>query len=90
MSDFISTLDGKIINLSAIAFLTSRTRQNPEGTGEGGKKQIVIGFSAASTIAQGSSMMPLSLVLQGVEGADFLDQLATKGIEVKHLRAKLA
>ena len=90
MSDFISTIGGKIVNLNAIAFLTSRTRQAPEGAGEGGEKQIVIGFSAASTIAQGSSMMPLSLVLQGAEAGDFLDQLATKGIEVKHLRAKLA
>ncbi|MDA7921635.1 hypothetical protein N9Z18_00090 [Verrucomicrobiales bacterium] len=90
MSDFISTLGGKIINLNVIAFLTFRTRHNPEGSGESGEKQIVVGFSAASTIAQGSSMMPLSLVLQGVEAEDFLDQLATKGIEVKHLRAKLA
>jgi len=86
MSNFISTSGGKIVNVDAIAFLTSRTpaTESQESAGT----QLIVGFSAASAVAQGG-MMPLSLVMQGREAIEFLDQLATRGVLVDHLRAKL-
>lgn len=90
MNDFISTLGGKIININAIAFLTSRVKQASSEAGGEALKQLVIGFSAAATIGQGSSMMPLSLVMQGEEAENFLEQLESRGVSVESLRAKLA
>lgn len=87
MADFISTSGGKIVNVDTIAFLTSRT---PPSTEEGEVySQLIVGFSAATTLKSGS-MMPLSLVMEGEEAADFLDQLAARGVVVDHLKAKVA
>lgn len=86
MAEFISTSGGKIVNVDSIAFLTSRTPASAEG--EEIPTQLIIGFSAATTIKSGS-MMPLSLVMEGDEAVEFLDQLASKGVAVDHLKAKL-
>lgn len=87
MADFISTTGGKIVNVESIAFLTSRIPKAPEG--EALPSQLIIGFSAATTTA-GGSMMPLSLVVDGDEANDFLDQLEARGVEVKYLKSKLS
>ena len=87
MSDFISTSGGKIINVDSIAFLTSRTPAVQEG--EESSSQLIVGFSAATSVGSGS-MMPLSLVMEGAEAAEFLDQLATRGVVVDYLKAKVS
>jgi hypothetical protein len=87
MSDFISTSGGKIINVDSIAFLTSRTPAPREG--EEVASQLIVGFSAATSVGSGS-MMPLSLVMEGEEAYEFLDQLGTRGVVVDALRAKIS
>lgn len=87
MADFISTTDGKIVNVDAIAFLTSR-----QPAAEGGKKQkrqLIVGFSSAASGSQGG-LVPLSLVLESKEAVDFLDQLGSRGVDVAALRKKIA
>ncbi len=100
MSDFLSTTNGKVINVSQIAFLTSRTNPNSlrRGSTAEGKSsvyrvkgvfpvQLVVAFSA---MAEGKSgMLPLSIVLEGAEALDFLGQLEQRGIDVVALRKKI-
>lgn len=90
MSDFISTKAGKIVNVDAIAFITTRVPPPSEGAAKATKPgaQLVIGFSAA-TSTSGGSLMPLSLVIEGDEAKDFLQKLKKRGIEIKALLAKL-
>jgi hypothetical protein len=88
MNNFISTSGGKIVNVNAIAFLTSRTRE-ATAAGEGGSAQLVVGFSAAGTVGQ-SGLLPLSLVMSGREALEFLDQLEARGVVVEHLRRKIS
>ncbi|MEM7601098.1 MAG: hypothetical protein AAF357_06740 [Verrucomicrobiota bacterium] len=85
MAEFISTTDGKIVNVDAIAFLTSR---QPAAKKKGAVKQLIVGFSSAASGAQGG-LVPLSLVLEAAEAIDFLDQLAEKGVDVDALKQKL-
>lgn len=87
MSNFISTSGGKIVNLNAIAFITTRQRQNPEKEKADGI-QLVIGFSSAASVGEGR-LMPLSLVMEGAEALEFLDEVAGHGVVVRHLREKL-
>lgn len=89
MTDFISTSGGKIVNVNAIAFLTSRTKEAPGGLGKGDITQLVIGFSAAGVISDGG-LMPLSLVMQGDEAREFLGHLDQRGIDVKPLLHKIS
>lgn len=88
MNNFISTSGGKIVNVNAIAFLTSRTREST-AAGEVGTAQLVIGFSAAGAVGQGG-LLPLSLVLSGREALEFLAQLEARGVQVEHLRRKIS
>ena len=74
--------------MNAIAFLTSRTKGTPGAPG-GETTQLVIGFSAAGIVSQGG-LMPLSLVMQGEEALEFLEQLELRGVEVEYLHRKLA
>ena len=87
MADFISTSDGKIVNVEAIAFLTSR--QSATGKDAPERKQLVVGFSSAANGSQGG-LVPLSLVLEGKEATHFLDQLAERGADVASLKKKIA
>ncbi len=87
MSDFISTSGGKIINVDSIAFLTSRTPAPKED--QETASQLIIGFSAATSVGSGN-MMPLSLVMEGEEANEFLDQLGNRGVDVESLRAKIS
>ena len=89
MNRFSSTSGGKIVNVNAIAFLTSRTKGTPGTPGRGEATQLVIGFSAAGIVSQGG-LMPLSLVMQGEEALEFLEQLELRGVEVDALRLKLS
>ena len=86
MADFISTTGGKIVNVEAIAFLTSRTPSSQEG--EDRPTQLIVGFSAATSVGSGG-MMPLSLVLESAEAVEFLEQLSSRGVVIDHLRSKL-
>lgn len=87
MSNFISTSGGKIVNINAIAFITTRHRK---ATGEGRTDavQLVVGFSSAASVGEGR-LMPLSLVMEGAEALEFLDELAGHGVTIHHLREKL-
>lgn len=76
------------MNVDSIAFLTSRTPAAKEG--ESARSQLLIGFSAATAVGGAGSMMPLSLVMEGEEASEFLDQLGSRGVVVDHLRSKLA
>ena len=86
MADFISTTGGKIVNVETIAFLTSRVPSSTEG--EERDPQLIIGFSAATSVGNGN-MMPLSLVLESKEALDFLKQMKARGVLVDHLAKKL-
>lgn len=86
MSDFISTAHGKIINMNAIAFLTTRTKP----AGKSSVVQLVIGFSAAASVGDGGSLMPLSIVMEGEEAVEFLAQLGKRGIDVAALQKKIS
>ena len=86
MADFISTTDGKIVNVDAIAFLTSRQPSSEKGAA---KKQLIVGFSSAASGSQGG-LVPLSLVLESKEATDFLDQLGERGVDVSALKSKIA
>ena len=72
--------------MDSSAFLTSRTPASREG--EEVSSQLIIGFSAATSVGSGN-MMPLSLVMEGAEASEFLDQLAERGVAVDSLKAKL-
>ena len=69
MADFVSTTNGKIVNVDAIAFLTSR---QPAAEKAASKKQLIVGFSSSATGSEGG-LIPLSLVLEAEEATDFLD-----------------
>lgn len=84
MADFISTTGGKIVNVEAIAFLTSRIPADRDKS----IPQLVVGFSAAAS-ASGGGLMPLSLVMEGAEAKDFLTQLTARGVVVDGLLKKL-
>lgn len=75
------------MNVEAIAFLTSRVPTSRGG--EERAKQLVVGFSAASSVSSGA-LLPLSLVLESDEAEDFLKQLKKRGVVVDHLKKKLA
>ena len=101
MSTFISTTDGKIINIDTVAFLT--TRINPKSIRRGKSKdgsseisyrvkdvtpiQLVVAFSAAAESKSG--MIPLSLVIDGEEALDFLAQMEKSGVNVDVIREKV-
>lgn len=87
MSNFISTSGGKIVNLNAIAFMTTRHRHTSE-EGKADVVQLVIGFSSSASVGEGR-LMPLSLVMEGAEALEFLDEVAGHGVVVHHLREKL-
>ncbi|MEX2579847.1 MAG: hypothetical protein WD342_12385 [Verrucomicrobiales bacterium] len=89
MSDFISTSCGKIVNVNAIAFVTTRNPPAREGEEPAPAIQLVIGFAAATSFEDGRAR-PLSLVMQGGEALEFLDQLAARGVVVHHLREKVS
>ena len=76
MADFISTTGGKIVNVEAIAFLTTRTPAAKEG--ETPAAQLIVGFAAASPSASGS-IMPLSLVMKSDEALEFCKKWLTWG-----------
>ncbi|GEM_PF-2518286 len=86
MADFISTTNGKIVNVDAIAFLTSRQPATEKGASK--KKQLIVGFSSAASGSQGG-LVPLSLVLEAKEATDFLDQLGTRGVDITALKKKI-
>lgn len=86
MADFISTTDGKIVNVDAIAFLTSRQPASEKGAKA--KRQLIVGFSSAANGSQGG-LVPLSLVLEGKEATDFLGQLSKRGADVASLKKKI-
>ena len=102
MTDFISTNNGKIVNVANIAFLTTRT--NPKSVRRGTSKdgsssvsyrvkdvipvQLVVAFAAAAESKSG--MIPLSLVLEGSEATDFLDQMQSRGVNVTSIREKVS
>lgn len=88
MSNFISTSGGKIVNINAIAFMTTRHRHAADKAGVDAV-QLVIGFSSSASIGEGR-LMPLSLVMEGNEALEFLDELASHGVVIHHLRSKLA
>jgi hypothetical protein len=88
MNHFITTSGGKIVNVNAIAFLTSRRKGAP-GVRDGDVTQLVIGFSAAGMVNQGA-LMPLSLVMQGEEALEFLARLEELGVSVESLRNKVS
>ncbi len=50
--------------------------------------QLVVAFAAAAESKNG--MIPLSLVLEGDEAMDFLDQLAGHGVDVASIKAKVS
>ncbi|MAS96817.1 MAG: hypothetical protein CMO55_26805 [Verrucomicrobiales bacterium] len=85
MSDFISTPQGKIVNVNAIAFLTTRTKT----VGKETVTQLLIGFSAATAVGEGG-LMPLSLLMEGSEATLFLNQLGQRGVDVAALQKKLS
>ena len=85
MADFVSTTNGKIVNVDAIAFLTSR---QPAAEKAASKKQLIVGFSSSATGSEGG-LIPLSLVLEAEEATDFLDQLGRRGVDVAALRKKI-
>ncbi len=80
------------MNVNAIAFLTSRSKEkqgSPGNPGKGDITQLVIGFSAAGVIGEGG-LMPLSLVMQGDEAKEFLEELGARGVNVSALVRKIS
>ncbi len=99
MTEFIATSEGKLINITSVAYIT--TRRHPQSQMSAGNKgarvsyraagvpthQLIIGFSAAGTDSNG--MRPLSMMLEGDEAVDFLNQLGKLGLEIAKLLEKV-
>ncbi len=101
MSDFILTLSNKLINVEAIAFISSRENPRARQTKQAEKgatfvsykvpempRQLVIAFSAAATGK--TSAMPLSLIFEGEEAFDLIEAMEARGIDTGDLKKDFA